>query len=309
MIASFWPEGKGNVGYGANVGSNHTLKAPDQELWPGEGVFFGLGTNIKFPSNFSQAPYSVIATGVMTLPQKVDMPFSLINGASITTSALSPAINEIMPGWVLSSSVFTMLRNEYKFETRNRSSRTTIEFRILRPEIVDMMRIARSRLRIAQGQHKIDFNNSPIYTDKQIPGLGKNYLTEASRVKGIEAYTYFIRHYVYAHVIELVQANPTLSLAQLRITDTHVLKIIQEELGDPTMATILEAGAKSFANLATSAEKGKSRDDKRGAKIIPDYHEVHRHASEEKIVIKAKQKAKEVQELVRGVLGPARARL
>lgn len=38
LIASFWPEGKGNVGYGANVGSNHTSKAPDQELWPGEGL-------------------------------------------------------------------------------------------------------------------------------------------------------------------------------------------------------------------------------------------------------------------------------
>jgi len=41
LIASVWPGGKGNVGYGANVGSNHTGKAPDQELWPGEGVFFG----------------------------------------------------------------------------------------------------------------------------------------------------------------------------------------------------------------------------------------------------------------------------
>ncbi|KNC71228.1 hypothetical protein SARC_16234, partial [Sphaeroforma arctica JP610] len=26
LIAAFWPEGKGNVGYGANVGSNHTSK-------------------------------------------------------------------------------------------------------------------------------------------------------------------------------------------------------------------------------------------------------------------------------------------
>ncbi|MFP6667344.1 MAG: DUF4954 family protein, partial [Pirellulales bacterium] len=47
LIAVLWPEGKGNVGYGANVGSNHTSKAPDQECWPGEGAFFGLGTNIK----------------------------------------------------------------------------------------------------------------------------------------------------------------------------------------------------------------------------------------------------------------------
>ncbi|MEI8176896.1 MAG: DUF4954 family protein, partial [Candidatus Omnitrophota bacterium] len=79
LIAAFWPEGKGNIGYGANVGSNHTSKAPDQELWPGEGIFFGLGVNIKFPSDFSKAPYTIIATAVNALPQKVTLPFSLIN--------------------------------------------------------------------------------------------------------------------------------------------------------------------------------------------------------------------------------------
>jgi len=47
LIAAYWPEGKGNVGYGANVGSNHTSKAPDQEIWCGEGTFFGLGVNIE----------------------------------------------------------------------------------------------------------------------------------------------------------------------------------------------------------------------------------------------------------------------
>lgn len=98
LIASFWPQGKGNVGYGANVGSNHTLKAPDQELFPGEGMFFGLGCNIKFPSNFVQAPYSVVATAVSTLPQKVTMPFALINTPGHVIPSLSPAINEISPG-------------------------------------------------------------------------------------------------------------------------------------------------------------------------------------------------------------------
>ncbi|GLE03891.1 hypothetical protein PINS_up012802 [Pythium insidiosum] len=101
LIASFWPEGKGNVGYGANVGSNHTLKAPDQELFPGEGVFYGLGCCVKFPSNFTKAPYSVIATGVATLPQSVEMPFSLINTPGHNIPALSPAINEISPGYVV----------------------------------------------------------------------------------------------------------------------------------------------------------------------------------------------------------------
>eukprot|EP00750_Incisomonas_marina_P020037 INCI3676.3.p1 GENE.INCI3676.3~~INCI3676.3.p1 ORF type:complete len:454 (-),score=81.45 INCI3676.3:1262-2536(-) len=71
LIACFWPAGRGNVGYGANVGSNHTGKAPDQEIWPGEGCFFGLATSIKYPSDFTHAPYTLVATGVKTLPQVI----------------------------------------------------------------------------------------------------------------------------------------------------------------------------------------------------------------------------------------------
>ena len=139
LIAAFWPEGKGNVGYGANVGSNHTSKAPDQELWPGEGTFFGLGVNIKFPSDFTKAPYSIIATAVNALPQKVTLPFSLINSPADRFEGISPAYNEIMPGWVLSDNIFTIRRNEGKYRKRNKAKRAKIEFEVFRPEIVDMM--------------------------------------------------------------------------------------------------------------------------------------------------------------------------
>src|SRR4029077_20042916 len=95
LIAALWPEGKGNVGYGANVGSNHTSKAPDQEFRAGEGLFLGLGVSIKFPSAFRRAPYSIIACGVNTLPQKVTFPFSLINAPSARWPGISLAYNEI----------------------------------------------------------------------------------------------------------------------------------------------------------------------------------------------------------------------
>ena len=66
---ALWFYGKGNIGYGANIGSNHTGRLPDQECIPGEGVFFGLGCNIKYPCNFEKAPYSLIASGITLLPQ------------------------------------------------------------------------------------------------------------------------------------------------------------------------------------------------------------------------------------------------
>ncbi|MFH1009541.1 MAG: DUF4954 family protein, partial [Candidatus Latescibacterota bacterium] len=116
LIAALWPEGKGNVAHGANIGSNHTSKAPDQEIWPGEGMFFGLGCNIKFPSNFTQAPYSIISSGVRTLPQKVTFPFSMINTPSDAFVGISPARNEIIPAWVLTDNMYALKRNEGKYK-------------------------------------------------------------------------------------------------------------------------------------------------------------------------------------------------
>ena len=101
LIAALWPEGKGNVAYGANVGSNHTSRAPDQEFWPGEGAYLGLGVNIKYPSDFTRAPYTIVAMGVSTLPQKLAFPFSLVNKPWGPAPGVSPAYNEIIPAWTV----------------------------------------------------------------------------------------------------------------------------------------------------------------------------------------------------------------
>lgn len=61
VIACLWPYGRGNVAYGAMVGANHTGRVNDQECLSGEGVFYGLGVQIKFPFNCFNAPYSLIA--------------------------------------------------------------------------------------------------------------------------------------------------------------------------------------------------------------------------------------------------------
>jgi len=78
LIGVLWPLGRGNVGYGSNVGSNHTGRIPDQESSVGEGTFWGLGCVIKFPVNLTCAPYSIVAAGVQLLPQRIIFTFSLI---------------------------------------------------------------------------------------------------------------------------------------------------------------------------------------------------------------------------------------
>jgi hypothetical protein len=235
LIACFWPAGKGNIGYGANVGSNHTGKAPDQELWPGEGVFFGLGVNIKFPSDFSKAVYSLVATGVNTLPQRVDFPFSLIASPDAHHDGINPALNQIRPGWILSQNVYMVLRNETKFAKRGaKSQRLTVGHHIFRPSTIELMRTSRDLL------ERIGNEDTAIYTSKQVPGLGKNYMSEASRVEAVETYTRFIRRYgLYGLLAKAQEASDAKSKAwggghqTLRVfLDKHVSDEVEPNMGE-----------------------------------------------------------------------------
>src|SRR5262249_15068606 len=101
LIAVLWPQGKGNVSHGASVGCNHTSRAPDQECRPGEGTFFGLGVSVKFPADFSRAPYTLFACGVTTGPGRLLFPFSLVSRPAAPPPGVSPAHNEILPAWQL----------------------------------------------------------------------------------------------------------------------------------------------------------------------------------------------------------------
>lgn len=287
LIAAFWPEGKGNVGYGANVGSNHTSKAPDQEIWCGEGTFFGLGTNIKFPSDFTKAPYSIIATAVNALPQRVEFPFSLINSPAAVYPGISPAFDEIMPGWVLSDNIFTIKRNEGKYMKRNKAKRSTFVFEVFRPDIIDLMIEARSRLQNVKQKKE-------IYTSKDIKGLGKNYLLEENRISGIDAYSFYIQYYALLglkkKVAELLAQGDKAGLAQLLSEPSddarweHERGILQRELPSNDITANLKLLVTMQEKIAHDVQSSKEKDDKRGARIIADYADAHAPASEDSFV-------------------------
>ncbi|EER03223.1 conserved hypothetical protein [Perkinsus marinus ATCC 50983] len=200
LIACFWPAGRGNVGHGANVGSNHTGKAPDQENWPGEGTFFGLASNIKYPFHLVDAPYSLIATGVSCLPQAIGLPFSLVNESSEYINGLSPAINEITPGWMLSDNMYSLFRNEAKFESRQRNlskDGVMYQFAVFRPEIMDRVVKARDALKAADPKDaKLkDAKGRAVFTDKEIPIMGKNWMNDSTRLIAIKTYSTFLQWY------------------------------------------------------------------------------------------------------------------
>jgi len=297
LIATYWPGGRGNVGYGANVGSNHTGKAPDQELVSGEGMFYGLATIIKFPCNFADAPYSLIASGVVCLPQKVTFPFSLINTGSISTL---PGFNEIIPAWIISDNMFTLIRNEEKYKIRqNKNASTIYEYEIFRPDIITLVRSARDRLSAITGP-----NLNHVFTDVEIDGIGKNYLRESSRIKAVDTYSFILRWYALRGLYRRVGTFGLEAVRQEHLREKtsdptweFEKSILQSEgLNTNEMKSLLVEFSKLDAIVANSCVTSKGKDDVRGSKIIgPSYNEFHHPATVHSVCVKAKRNAESVQ--------------
>ena len=112
LIASLWPQGRGNIAYGAKIGANHTGRVSDQECVPGEGMFFGLGCAVKFPSNLLESPYSIVASGILLPPQKISFPFSLISPLDRPAKSESASVPQcsLSPGWVILSNPYMIDR-------------------------------------------------------------------------------------------------------------------------------------------------------------------------------------------------------
>ncbi|MCX7803607.1 MAG: DUF4954 family protein [Planctomycetota bacterium] len=279
LIATIWPEGKGNVAHGADVGSNHPSRAPDQEIWPGEGAFFGLGCQIKFPSDFSRAPYSVFATGIFTLPQKLTYPFSLISPPDAAYPGLSPALNELRPGWVFADNLYMVRRNETKYRKRNRARRSRFEFEVLRPEIVDMVRDALARLSALRAK--------PFYTDEDEPGFGKNYVTAAGRADGIEAYRLALRLYSLSGLARELEGgrDPEAVLSgPAEGRWAHEREVLREMYPAADVRSLLGEYMGVLEAVGSRVERSKMKDDARGARIIPGYADAHRPAAEDDFV-------------------------
>jgi len=288
LIAALWPQGRGNVAYGANIGSNHTSKAPDQEIFCGEGIFFGLGTNVKYPADFSRSPYSIIATGVDTLPQRVGFPFSLINKPVELPAGISPSLNEIIPGWVLAKNIYALRRNEEKFCKRNRARRAIFDFRVFRPDIIDLMIRSRDALKSIPAVRG-------VYTANEIDGLGKNFMTESARLAAIDAYEFYMEYYALLKVLDRIeslraQGGSLDSASVFGAADgdsewDHARRLIAAEgYGGRALKENLLRLISIVDVIAAATFRSKERDDKRGRNIIPDYDFVNTPAIDDSFV-------------------------
>jgi hypothetical protein len=133
------------------------------------------------------------------------MPFSLVVGASEGGS------NTIMPGWVLSSSPYTIARSEKKYATRRKAKRHAdyTGWKIVRPETVHMCRWARNELRKVTPPNSTMVSPKTVYvTDRVVKGIGSNVLSEKGRLSGIKAYTECIHRFALEGLLNwLVRQN------------------------------------------------------------------------------------------------------
>ncbi len=289
LIATIWPEGKGNVSQGANIGSNHTSRAPDQELRGGEGMFLGLGVNVKFPANLVDAPYSIIATGVTTQPQKLSFPFSLINLPASIPNDVPHGLNQLIPAWVLTENVYLLKRCEHKFRARAGTLQGDIDTSVLSPAVVDLMRSACRRLEAVASPRE-------TYRDREIPGLGKNFMLEKHRVAAIAGYRLFTKYYALLRLKE--HLGELTSEEQREATETgqvlqvpshshkweHARRILVEDFGRSDVPGAITELLDISVEIAWRVEQSKAKDDERGALIIDDYREVHVPAAHDGVV-------------------------
>lgn len=267
LIAAFWPGGRGNIAYGANVGSNHTSRVPDQEFWPGEGMFFGLGCSVKYPANFSHAPYTIIAAGVATLPQRLCFPFSLINEPVGYYLEVPPGFNNLIPAWGLSENLYSLYRNEGKYKARNKAKRNIFDLNLFRPEILAYMHEAVRLLKNIQ-------ERKTIYLPGDIPGIGKNMLTDENRLKAIEAYEFFLELQRLRSEARQLAASPALAFSSRHEQERHAAQVSR-------LTGMLP-------QIVRGVESSRTRDFDRGCAIIDDYAHTHQKVDADPFVLQTR---------------------
>ena len=272
LIAALWPEGCGNLGYGANVGSNHTGRMPDQEIMPGQGMFFGLGVNVKFPANYRESPFTLIASGVTTMPQRVKFPFSLIRSGDPQLMGVPARLNEILPAWNYARNAYALDRNIYKYAQRGKGAVPNSYFSLYGAETVHYAFDAYCRLQVNQVQD--------VYTKEHIDGLGENFLRERVRQKALKTYGEYLERYVLDQMIALVENDASLALQPPRELRRLLSGDLNREVSRvvPMPATFDEL-VKRYRTLEKewfdSVAHGLDKDIARGKEIFDDYESAH----------------------------------
>lgn len=314
LISALWPEGRGNIAYGSNVGSNHTGKKPDQEIRPGEGNFFGLGCSIKFPANYEDAPYSLIATGVATAPQRVAFPFSLINepqgGAEAPGAGPGPGrgLNEIAPGWMWSDNAYSLARRMYKFAGLDPEDRYgsladpastwktgLFASRLFAADLGHKALKARQALRAAPPDR-------PFYLEDTVHGLGRNFLRGPQRERSLSAYDDYLAFFLMRAYADRPGEAWSQELSDLVTGIRKELAFGQDAV--PEARAWARSQLFRLPAFRQRLVASLARDDKRGKQVFDDYAEFHPPAEEDAAVAKVDKDLEELERRLKAFATP-----
>jgi hypothetical protein len=265
LISVLWPEGRGNVAQGVNIGSNHTGRQPDQECFLAKGCFFGLGSQVQFPLHLLESPWALIAAGTRLRPQRIEFPFALLTNSGDKTM--------IRPGWIYGENAFMLTRCEKKFSERNHSRRHNFDTHVLEESTTRLVLKAVSRLQNIKVLKQ-------SYSERDIPGLGGCLLNEIDRQNAITWYLNYLERYALYKSLEAFELKPQLLDTKMPVVKEifrgEVMKEISKHVSFPAKTVLI---LKQFRTLEKhwkeSIIASLDKDFDRGENIQEDYSYTH----------------------------------
>ena len=153
-------QGQSNIASGATLGSNHNGRKNDVDLTAGRGFWPGLCSSLAFPCSF--APYTLIAKGAYPRPLRIPFAFSLINN-NVQENCL-----EIMPAFWWMHNAYAMMRNEWKYQNRDKRKSYTqyYDYKPLAPDTIHIVmenhRLLTRHLAGEAELPKMEMSNRPV---------------------------------------------------------------------------------------------------------------------------------------------------
>lgn len=264
LIGAIWPEGMGNVSHGASVGSNHNGKLPDQEVFIGRGIFFGLNVSLKFPAYLQQSPWSLFTAGLVLPPGRIDFPFSLV-------SVDSEGRANIQPGWMLKYGAFNLIRSEHKYSVRNRSKRNNFNTKVFDNSTAKWVLQAVNTLKAVSVKDE--------YFETHVKGVGACVLKESSRQKALSYYKIFAERFLLDRLMLALEKSPDLlkdNVDTTQLLSGELMKGFSKEVELPKTSMLIPKRFRRFEmKWRDQARADFSRDTEKGEGIFPDYSFSH----------------------------------
>ncbi len=312
LIGVLWPAGRGNVGYGANVGSNHTGRLANQEAYAEEGTFWGLSCVIIFPVSLTKSYYSLVSAGTKLSSCQIDTrPFSLITSSS-----------QIIPGWVYWYSPYTLVRNQSKYQQRSRATHHSSTYQAYKDLFF----------------HRYTIIHSVYQAHQQLLTIGKS--TRETKL-GISAYRHFLQRFCLSTWFYQLQQNnnnewkkPSSTLLDkikrqpenTNVAQWNTLPWEEDTNNDLLLALAFvifqefhfdTKSPQSLCQIILDTEKifvdrvilSYRRDEVRGIKIIPNYASSHVPTEKDSTIQQVQSNYEKLQQQIQSYLSPTKSRL